>query len=139
MCASAYQSGRAYTKKVSRSRCVAAAALILLLALPLQAAEVRDVLGSAHVGGRYNFSGQDFLNEGADRLLELGTRVIKVWFQLDASRAYPFNSDWGPPAADLAELARKSYYRSLFEKPFSTYFLVVSSASATGTSSGSTA
>ncbi|HEX6864440.1 MAG TPA: hypothetical protein VF414_16545, partial [Thermoanaerobaculia bacterium] len=68
------------------------------------------------------------------RLLELGTRVIKVWFQLDASRAYPFNSDWGPPAADLAELARKPYYRRLFEKPFSTYILVVPSASPTGSS-----
>lgn len=118
---------------MSRSRCLAAA-LILLLSLPAQAAEVRDVLGSAHVGGRYSFTGQDFLNEGADRLLELGTRVIKVWFQLDASRAYPFNSDWGPPAADLAELARKPYYRSLFEKPFSTYLLVISSFSPLGTS-----
>ncbi|MEA2560346.1 MAG: hypothetical protein QOH06_1850 [Acidobacteriota bacterium] len=118
---------------MSRSRLLAAA-LILLLAVPVQAAEVRDVLGSAHVAGRYNFSEEDFLNEGADRLLELGTRVIKVWFQLDASRAYPFNSDWGTPATDLAELARKPYYRRLFDKPFSTYILVISSSSTTGSS-----
>jgi hypothetical protein len=124
---------RDYTKKVSRSR-VLAAALILLLAVPVQAAEVRDILGSAHAAGRYNFSDEDFLNEGADRLLELGTRVIKVWFQLDASSAYPFNSDWGLPAADLAELARKPYYRRLFDKPFSTYLLVISSSSTTGSS-----
>jgi hypothetical protein len=118
---------------VSRPR-LFAAALILLLAVPVQAAEVRDVLGSAHAAGRYNFSDEDFLNEGADRLLELGTRVIKVWFQLDASRAYQFNSDWGPPAADLAELARKPYYRRLFDKPFSTFILVIPSASKTGSS-----
>ena len=131
---SAYQSGRAYTKEVSRSRRLTAA-LILLLAFPLQAAEMRDVLGASHVGGRYSFSPeQDFLNEGADRLLEMGTRVIKVWFQLDSSRPYPFNSDWGEPAADLAELARKPYFRSLFEKPFTTYFLVISSFSPLGTS-----
>ena len=111
-----------------------AAALILLLALPAKAAEMRDVLGSAHVGGRYSFTDQDFLNEGADRLLELGTRVIKVWFQLDASRAYPFHSDWGEPATDLAELARKPYYRRLFDKPFSTFILVISSFSPLGTS-----
>lgn len=117
---------RAYTKEVSPSRLLAT---LLLLALPAQAAEVRDVLGSTHASGRYNFTEQDFLNEGADRLLELGTRVIKVWFQLDASRAYPFNSDWGAPAADLAELARKPYYRRLFDKPFSTYILVVSASS----------
>ena len=118
---------------MSRNRRLAAA-LILLLAFPLQAAEMRDVLGSAHVGGRYNFTDEDFLNEGADRLLELGTRVIKVWFQLDASRAYPFNSDWGEPAADLAELARKPYYRRLFDKPFSTFILVISSYAPLGTS-----
>ncbi|HWM91937.1 MAG TPA: hypothetical protein VN493_14320 [Thermoanaerobaculia bacterium] len=103
-----------------------AAALILSLAVPLQAAEVRDILGSSHVGGRYSFSEDvDFLNEGADRLLELGTRVIKVWFRFDGERSYPFNSDWGPPAADLVELARKPYYRQLFAKPFTTFFLVV--------------
>ncbi|MFL6290714.1 MAG: fascin domain-containing protein [Thermoanaerobaculia bacterium] len=119
---------------MSRVRRFAAVLLILLLAVPLQAAEMRDVLGSAHVGGRYSFTDQDFLNEGADRLLELGTRVIKVWFQLDASRAYPFNSNWGEPAADLAELARKPYYRRLFDKPFSTYILVISSFSPLGTS-----
>jgi hypothetical protein len=113
---------------VNRFRLLAAA-LILLLAVPVQAAEIRDVLGSAHVAGRYSFADEDFLNEGADRLLELGTRVIKVWFQLDASRAYPFNSDWGPPATDLAELARKPYYRRLFDKPFSTYILVISASS----------
>lgn len=114
---------------MSRTRRLAAALLILLLAVPMQAAEMRDVLGSAHVGGRYSFSDVEFLNEGADRLLDLGTRVIKVWFQLDASRAYPFNSDWGPPAADLVELARKPYYRRLFAKPFSTYLLVIQSSS----------
>lgn len=111
-----------------------AAAVLLLLAVPVQAAEVRDVLGVAHVAGRYNFTEEDFLNEGADRLLALGTRVVKVWFQLDASRAYPFNSEWGEPAGDLAELARKPYYRELFEKPFSTYILVISAFAPEGTS-----
>src|SRR5580693_109601 len=41
--------------------------------------DVRDVLGVTHVAGRYNFTGEDFLGEGADQLLALGTRVIKVW------------------------------------------------------------
>ena len=97
----------------------------LLLAAPAGAQEVRDVLGVTHAAGRYSLTEQDFLNEGADRLLELGTRVIKVWFRLDAQQAYPFHSDWSPPAADLVELARKPYYRALFDKPFTTYFLVV--------------
>lgn len=103
-----------------------AAVLLLSLPVPAGAAEVRDILGSAHAGGKYNFSEDvDYLNEGADRLLELGTRVIKVWLQPDAERVYPFNSDWEPATTDIVELARRPYYRELFAKPFTTFFLVV--------------
>jgi hypothetical protein len=103
----------------------AAVFMVLALASVGHAAEMRDVVGATHAAGKYSFSEEDFLNEGADRLLELGTRVIKVWFQLDAARPYPFHSEWGTPATDLAELARKPYYRELFAKPFTTYILVV--------------
>ncbi|MES1243226.1 MAG: hypothetical protein ABUT39_16565 [Acidobacteriota bacterium] len=104
------------------------AVLALMLALtvpPGRAAELRDVVGATHAAGKYSFSEEDFLNEGADRLLELGTRVIKIWFQLDAARPYPFHSEWGTPPTDLAGLARKPYYRELFAKPFTTFILVV--------------
>ena len=62
--------------------------LCLLLALaialaqapvPIAAVELRDVLGVSHAAGQYNFTGEDYLNEGADRILELGSRVIKVF------------------------------------------------------------
>ena len=113
------------------------AALILLTSLlaaavpaaPARAVDTRDVLGVAHVAGRYSFGTEDFLNEGADRLLDLGTRVIKVWFSLDPASSYPFNSDWGPNPANLVELAQKPYYQALFAKPFHTYVLVVLTAS----------
>ncbi|HYN20139.1 MAG TPA: hypothetical protein VE078_04205 [Thermoanaerobaculia bacterium] len=102
------------------------ATFVLVSAFPASATEVRDILGAAHAAGKYNFSeDQDFLNEGADRLLELGTRVIKVWLQPDAERVYPFNSDWEPPTTDVVELAQRTYYRQLFDKPFTTFFLVV--------------
>ncbi len=105
---------------------------LLVPSIPTSAAEeVRDVLGAAHVAGKYNFTGEDYLNEGADRLLELGTRVIKVWFRLDPEAYYPFNSDWSPAAANLVELARKPYYQELFAKPFTTYFLVVAPVTVT--------
>jgi hypothetical protein len=32
------------------------------------------------VAGKYHLTDQDFLNEGADQILALGVRVIKVWF-----------------------------------------------------------
>jgi hypothetical protein len=111
--------------RISYRRLAAVAMVLALAASAAPAAEMRDVLGAAHVGGKYSFTEEDFLNEGADRLLELGTRVIKIWFQLDASRPYPFHSDWGSPATELAELAQKPYYRQLFAKPFTTFLLVV--------------
>ena len=36
--------------------------------------DIRDVVGCTHTAGQYNFTDKDYLNEGADKLLELGTR-----------------------------------------------------------------
>lgn len=95
---------------------------------PVRAIDARDVLGVNHAAGRYNFSDEDYLNEGADVLLELGTRVIKVFFvPHQVNVHYPFNSDWGDPLpANVVELAQKPYFQELFSKPFSTYILVIS-------------
>lgn len=88
---------------------------------PQQARDLRDVLGAAHVAGLYNFTTQDFLNEGADQLLKLGTRVIKVWLtQLE--QKYPFHSQW-PIVHSLRDMAQTPYFQSLFAKPFSTFIL----------------
>ena len=71
----------------------AAVASLTGCASSVNAEPTRDVLGVAHTAGRYNFTDKDYLNEGADELLALGTRVIKVWFGADAATYYPFNSD----------------------------------------------
>jgi hypothetical protein len=84
---------------------------------------VRDVLGVAHVAGKYNFTEEDYLNEGADRILELGSRVIKVWLALDPTRTYPFNSDWEPIPEEMMDLVQRSYYQELFAKPFKVFLL----------------
>ena len=91
-------------------------------ALEAKTADLRDVVGCTHVGGKYNFTDHDFLNEGADKLLELGTRVIKLWFTPNPSGAYPFNSDW-PKIDNLTDLAKSPYFRKVFSKPFNTYIL----------------
>ena len=105
----------------------ALAGLLLLAATaPAGAVEARDVLGVAHAAGRYNFTDEDFLNEGADRVLELGSRVIKVFFIPDhMQELYPFNSDWSPLPTDLVELAQRPYVKDLFAKPFSTILLEI--------------
>ncbi len=94
------------------------------------AREVRDVVGVVHVAGRYHLTDKDFLNEGADQILALGSRVIKVWFygkrHEHPDGVYPYNSHW-PKAGSLVEGAQTPYYRDLFSKPFTTYILVVTS------------
>ncbi len=109
----------------------ALAGLLLLAATVLSASaagavDARDVLGVAHAAGRYNFTGEDFLNEGADRVLELGSRVIKVFlYPGHMQELYPFNSDWTPLSADVVELAQRPYLQELFAKPFSTIILEI--------------
>jgi hypothetical protein len=41
--------------------------------------ELRDIVGVTHVDGKYHLTDKDFLNEGAEQILTLGSRVIKVW------------------------------------------------------------
>jgi hypothetical protein len=107
------------------SRLASGALLLSLIASSAVAVPLRDVLGATHAAGKYNFTDEDFLNEGANQLLEMGTRVIKVWFDPNATPLYPFNSEWGAPPEDLVDLARHPYYQELFAKPFSTFILVV--------------
>lgn len=99
---------------------------LLLLASAAYATPAREILGATHAAGKYSFTEEDFLNEGADELLRMGTRVIKVWFDLNGKSPYPFNSEWGEPAEDFAALARHPYYQELFAKPFTTFILVTS-------------
>lgn len=90
--------------------------------LPESHRDLRDVIGVTHAAGRYNFTKKDFLNEGTDQILKLGTRVIKLWFTADPAKAYPFNSKWKKPR-NLVELAKSTYYRKVFAKPFTTFIL----------------
>lgn len=88
-----------------------------------------EVIGSAHVSQRYYFGTQDCLNEGADRLLEMGSKVIKIWYYHGIEKPnimYPWNSKW-VLANSLATGIDNSYYADLFNKPFKTYIMVVAS------------
>ncbi len=92
--------------------------------------ELRDVVGIAHVAGKYCLTEKDFLNEGADQILALGSRVIKIWFFSTTHEPprvmYPFHSQW-PEVKSLVEGAQLPYFKTLFDKPFTTYILTVAS------------
>lgn len=105
---------------------ILAGALLLPAGGLAEGAETRDVLGLSHAAGRYNFTGEDYLNEGADRILELGSRVIKVFaVPANVETLYRFNSDWSPLPTDVVELVERPYFQELFAKPFSTFILVI--------------
>ena len=84
--------------------------------------ELADIIGSAHVDGRYNFTDGDHLNEGADALLEMGTRVIKVWVTGEPKVNYPINCDW-PKIESLVQLVKLPYFQKLLAKPFTTFIM----------------
>ena len=84
--------------------------------------QLRNIIGVTHVNGQYHLTDKDFLNEGADQILALGSRVIKVWFD-DPSGSYRFNSEW-PRVESMVEIAQSPYFRKLFDKPFTTYILM---------------
>jgi len=84
--------------------------------------ELRDIIGVTHVDGKYCLTDEDFLNEGADQILALGSRVIKVWFH-NPHQKYPFNTKW-PEMNSLVEMAKSPYFRELFDKPMTTYVLM---------------
>lgn len=84
-----------------------------------------EILGSTHVSGRYYFSDEDFLNEGAERLLEAGMGLFKGWLTPGFRTAYPYNSEWPENVGSLLELIQTPYYRELLDKPLHTYAFVV--------------
>jgi len=94
---------------------------------PATKRDLRDVIGVTHVAGKYHLTDKDCLSEGADQIRALGSRVIKLYLTLPPERNYPFNSQW-PKVRTLVELANTPYYRSVFEKPFTTYILTTYSA-----------
>ncbi|MBN2376645.1 MAG: hypothetical protein JXD22_09595 [Sedimentisphaerales bacterium] len=89
-----------------------------------------DIIGTTHVNGRYYHTKKDYLNEGADDVLAMGSRVIKVWFygkrHEHPQSVYSFNSDW-KKVDNLVEGAKLPYWKNFFAKPFTTYILCVTS------------
>jgi hypothetical protein len=87
--------------------------------------QLRDVVGVTHALGTYHFTDQDYLNEGADEVLKLGSRLIKLYLASRKGKrgeAYPFNSKW-EKVSSLLELVKTPYYVAAFRKPFSTIVL----------------
>jgi hypothetical protein len=84
-----------------------------------------NIIGATHVAGKYHFSNtQDYLNEGADVLLTLGSKTIKIYLQPMPDKNYPFNSNWNSYKYNSpSELAQVPYYKTLFAKNFTSIIM----------------
>ena len=91
--------------------------------VPERPARLADILGSTHTGGWYYFTEKDYLNEGADELLSMGMRTIKIWFNTNPANNFPYKSNWPADLKTMTEVAQTPYYQELFNKPFHHYIL----------------
>jgi len=79
-------------------------------------------VGATHVAGKYHLTSKPFLLEGAEKLLDLGTKLGKFWLiPKTIKSSYPFNSQW-PECRSLLELVRTPYFEKLLGMPFETLF-----------------
>ena len=89
-----------------------------------------EIIGSSHVIPRYYFGEEDCLNQGADVLLEMGSKVIKIWYYNGGETPdimYPWNSNWPTNITSLADGLNNTHYTELFNKPFKTFVMNVAS------------
>jgi hypothetical protein len=98
--------------------------LILLTTSVTFAQENADIVGVSHVGGHYYFTTDNYLNEGAARIRQVGTKVIKLWVTGNPQKDYPFNSAW-PPVATLVDTLKTPYFQEVFSRPFNTFVLMI--------------
>ncbi|MHB0999715.1 MAG: hypothetical protein ACYC27_10765 [Armatimonadota bacterium] len=81
-----------------------------------------EIIGATHSAGKYHLTDKDYLNEGADVLLEMGSKVLKVLYTGFPQRYYHYNHNW-PKINSLIDLAETRYFQDVFAKPFTTYML----------------
>ncbi|HEY0863118.1 MAG TPA: HYR domain-containing protein [Lacunisphaera sp.] len=84
---------------------------------------VSDRLGIAHTGGKYWLTGENYLNEGALRIQEMGGRVVKIFMGANYASQFPWNSNW-PAVGSLVELAQTPHFQEFFSRPSLTTYVI---------------
>ncbi len=130
----------------SNIRCIVVLTAVFIAITPSGfAADIRDVVGVAHIDGRYSFpigswpvtdgTKRDYLNEGADEVARLGTNVIKVWlhpnavswYHYTANPSFPTSWYYTTPENRLVSIASSPQFSALFQRPFKTFVLNIMS------------
>jgi carboxypeptidase family protein len=89
--------------------------------------------GVAHVSGNYGFTQDNFLIEGANRIMSLGADAIFAYMEPNYNSRYPQNANgpfWPTPAPTaLRQLAQTAPFQALFNMPFKLFVLTANSFS----------
>lgn len=82
-----------------------------------------ETIGFTTAAGYYAFDPEiSSLEEGADRILAMGSKVIKLWLTADPQNCYTYNTDWSEYRLDnCVDILKSDYYQAALDKPFSTY------------------
>jgi hypothetical protein len=80
--------------------------------------QIKEIFGSSHIAGWYNFTNRPYLLEGLDKYKEFGATSIKTTLTASNGKmesAYPFNHEW-PTFQTLKQVAQNEYIDSLFQR-----------------------
>lgn len=86
---------------------------------------VSETVGVTHAGISYTHDETvSCMKDGAQQILDLGSRVIKLWFSDDPLGAYSVNCDWSQfEINNSLDLIQTDYYKEVLDMDFKTYVL----------------
>lgn len=87
---------------------------------------IENTLGVTSSGGYYEFDDMvSCMEDGANRVRQTGSRVLKLWLSDQTMAINPYNTDWSRfTIRDCVDLLRTDYYRATLDKDFSAFILV---------------
>jgi len=94
---------------------------------------IETTVGFTTAAGYYSFDSRlSSMEEGADRILKLGSKVIKLWCTSGSENLYSYNVDWSRwQLNNCVDLLKTDYYRSTINKDFHTIILETNTFDAT--------
>jgi len=86
---------------------------------------VENTLGVTNAGVCYVLDSTiSCMKDGANKIFDLGSKVIKLWFAYDPKAAYPYNCVWDRwRINNCVDLAHTDYYSEIFDMDFRTFVL----------------
>ena len=88
--------------------------------------DLSNIIGATVTGGYYEFDPSvSCLEDGANRVAEMGSKVIKLWLsEQTLTECYPYNTDWTQwEINNCVDILKTSYFQNVFNMDFTTYVL----------------